>query len=574
MRRFLDNHDRPTTANPLRERMAPPTRGVNQTLMAVALAGDPATISALKSAQQKSQQDAAATSAALVTNPTKKQQEAHLEQIRNEMERADRLWWEIHESHRGLIDFPPFEVPYTKMAGPYHCRLCKEYLQILTDSQYRQKTALKDHFAPEDDPFSPEIRDQVELPSDPALEAGSDEAQAPRVMRLVMREDDEETAGSEDVLWISDSRRRNAVTEFSIADWISSVADEFDSLSEKPSDLASGDTKTEPISESSLIPEYQSPGPRHTTEAQASFVDPADIPLPGSPAEIGQIIGLSPQLPKQDYELSPELARPPSPPRLWQQTTELEPKSKMISFQHDEEFNAREREARRDNDSFVDNEADLSPVIAPNTRLWSPRKTNLASENGSRIMAQIKQYFSLPSTLTPVEVFQAGETLGEHPWSPGINPPVQESLPPHIPRTQPQTPLPRVRAPLFINSSEQALQLGQEIKSLAESLDWDGIADSLPSPSSPLQEPSPQALEEANGYWEATGWVQIEDASNTTTRIIRTHLTRHEVLCYGRWRWRQHRVSKNRLSLLRNETVIVDELSDDDEGNKLLEEWF
>jgi hypothetical protein len=162
MQQFIDHHNNHTTPNPFRERRrhAPPAKGVNQTI-ALTLAEAPSTISALKIIQHFAERLADKTKALTKEIPTKKQQELD-EQARRDLERAIRFWMEVHESHRQLIKFPPFDIPYSKHAGPNYCRLCGEYRDALANPQYRQQTTLKDYFVP--DAFGPEIQDDRDFP--------------------------------------------------------------------------------------------------------------------------------------------------------------------------------------------------------------------------------------------------------------------------------------------------------------------------------------------------------------------------------------------------------------------------
>lgn len=475
MQDSINRHDRQATANPLRAaRCAPPARGINQTLMAITLAEDSTSISALKTAQYLNSQLADFRTPDKILAPTRAQQERDLRQTLEDIERASNFWWNFHQRHRGLIHFP-LEKPWSSYAGPYSCRLCRECRDALTDSRLRQRTALRDHFV--FDPFNP------------------------------------------------------------------ALTDEFD--------------------------------PEITLD---NIVEPSEVSLPLSPIESRQNVRFHPRSTEREQEQearpaaqlwAPRLRKPPgrpSPPHLWRPPPPTEPTNRKIAIPNYPDFIPRGRTAHRDNESL--SEADLSPPISPHAPLWRPRPQEEPAgldptrTDGSLILGRMRTFLSLPDSTTPADFIAMSmldKSIESKFFSPFIsNSTQQTTIPPHVRVTRPRDPrIPRSREPLFICSKSEAIQARQEFYSMALALSW-------PEP------PSPPAREEVRGdqgFWEAdeSVWDDIEDAPNTTIRVISTPLTRQEVLCYQLSRLRQHRVPILRRSPLRNETVVEDDVSDEEE---------
>ncbi len=124
-----------------------------------------------------------------------------------------------------------------------------------------------------------------------------------------------------------------------------------------------------------------------------------------------------------------------------------------------------------------------------------------------------------------------------------------------------------------MRSSERDIEMAERIKRVAERLDWGEALEwdasiAFDEYHSTLQGRECQERKRDTAQGKETG----VELPKTTTRIIKTLLTRSELLSYARDQWRKHRVQNWKLSPLRNETVVEDISEDEWEDEEEEEE--
>jgi hypothetical protein len=227
------------------------------------------------------------------------------------------------------------------------------------------------------------------------------------------------------------------------------------------------------------------------------------------------------------------------------------------SFHEEEEYDAGILEEY--NAEIIPGFTMASPPPSPRVR---PTLVHPESTEGSRVVEKLKNFFSLPPSATTTDLYR----LANDHWygSSRYIPQAEAPLPKHIIPTIQKTGKPRSRELLRRVSSVESMLSKAGIFRDVSTLDWSKVeADFFRKKYATIEVPSFRAAQ----AWEdeASARDKALNKPKTTTRVVQTIPTISEWLAYQDPELKNHRVSIQNLSPLRNETIVEDIIAEEED---------